>query len=98
MEETAPFCVPFYTPGNFSSVLLSTRDHFPPSHYVFRAALFNVGYAVWKPFLGVTADKVQECKRHAVFLFSFLREAILKFKEKMVDAENLSPGQQLGCG
>ncbi|KAJ6632215.1 hypothetical protein B0H10DRAFT_8063 [Mycena sp. CBHHK59/15] len=97
--NAAPFCVPSYSPGNFSSAFSSIRDYFPPSHYAFRAALFNVGYAVWKPFLEVTAEEVQESLNTNVSAaFSFSREAILKFKENTVDAENPTCGTLIFTG
>ncbi|KAJ7842779.1 hypothetical protein B0H14DRAFT_2779815, partial [Mycena olivaceomarginata] len=46
--------------GNFSSVFASISSQFPASQYSMRAALFNIGYGVWKPFLEVTPEEVQE--------------------------------------
>lgn len=60
--------MPAYTPGNFSSTFSAIRSHFPASQYAFRAALFNVGYAVWKPFLEVTPEEVQECPSPKIIL------------------------------
>ncbi|KAJ7279348.1 hypothetical protein C8J57DRAFT_1448851 [Mycena rebaudengoi] len=90
--NAAPFYIPSYTPGNFSSVFQSISSHFPPSQYSYRAALFNIGYAVWKPFLEVTPDEVQESlDTNVAAAFSFSREAILRFKENAVDAETKTP-------
>ncbi|KAJ7102718.1 NAD-P-binding protein [Mycena epipterygia] len=97
--DAAPFCMPSYTPANFSATFSSIRSHFPTSRYSFRAALFNVGYAVWKPFLEVTPDEVQESlDTNVTAAFSFSREAILKFKENTTDAENPNRGTLIFTG
>ncbi|KAJ6530283.1 NAD-P-binding protein [Mycena capillaripes] len=97
--DAAPFSVPSYTPGNFSAAFSSIRSQFPASQYSFRAALFNVGYAVWKPFLEVTPDEVQESlDTNVAAAFSFSREAILKFKENTIDAENPNRGTLIFTG
>ncbi|KAJ7457386.1 hypothetical protein FB451DRAFT_1341919 [Mycena latifolia] len=84
---------------NFSATFESIRNHFPASQYSFRAALFNVGYAVWKPFLEVTPDEVQESlNTNVAAAFSFSREAILKFKENTTDAENPNRGTLIFTG
>ncbi|KAJ6530043.1 hypothetical protein DFH09DRAFT_151917 [Mycena vulgaris] len=97
--DAAPFCMPSYSPGNFSATFSSIRNHFPAPQYSFRAALFNVGYAVWKPFLEVTPDEVQESlNTNVAAAFSFSREAILKFKENTTDAANPNRGTLIFTG
>ncbi|KAJ7908905.1 hypothetical protein B0H13DRAFT_1617092 [Mycena leptocephala] len=97
--DAAPFCIPSYTPGNFSTAFSSISSQFPAARYSFRAALFNVGYAVWKPFLEVTSDEVQESlNTNVAAAFSFSREAILKFKENTIDAENPNRGTLIFTG
>ncbi|KAJ6510858.1 hypothetical protein C8R45DRAFT_1050403 [Mycena sanguinolenta] len=97
--EAAPFCMPSYAPGNFSSVFSSISSRFPASQYSMRAALFNVGYAVWKPFLEVTPEEVQESlNTNVAAAFSFSRETVLKFKQNTVDAENPARGTLIFTG
>ncbi|KAJ7888573.1 hypothetical protein B0H14DRAFT_2693017 [Mycena olivaceomarginata] len=97
--EAAPFCMPSYTPGNFSSVFASISSQFPASQYSMRAALFNIGYGVWKPFLEVTPEEVQESlDTNVAAAFSFSRETILKFKENSIDAQNPTRGTLIFTG
>ncbi|KAF7340807.1 hypothetical protein MSAN_02109800 [Mycena sanguinolenta] len=97
--EAAPFCIPSYAPGNFSSVFTSISSRFPTSQYSVRAALFNVGYAVWKPFLEVTPEEVQESlNTNVAAAFSFSRETIMKFKQNTIDAKNPTRGTLIFTG
>ncbi|KAJ7101416.1 hypothetical protein B0H15DRAFT_411285 [Mycena belliarum] len=97
--NAVPFCMPSYSPGNFSTTFASIRNSFPASHYSFRAALFNIGHGVWKPFLEVTPEDVQESfNTNVAAAFSFSREAILKFKENTTDTENPNRGTLIFTG
>ncbi|KAJ6456586.1 hypothetical protein C8R47DRAFT_186788 [Mycena vitilis] len=97
--DAAPFRVPSYSPGNFSAAFSSIASKFPASQYSVRAALFNVGYAVWKPFLEVTSEEVQESlETNVAAAFSFSREAILKFKENTIDDKNPNRGTLIFTG
>ncbi|KAK7012644.1 hypothetical protein R3P38DRAFT_3209243 [Favolaschia claudopus] len=91
--EAIPYCIPSYSADDITSAFTSISAQFPNSHYALRAALFNVGYAVWKPFLEVTASEVQESlNTNVAAAFAFSRSAILKFKENKLDAENPKRG------
>ncbi|KAJ6578038.1 hypothetical protein B0H19DRAFT_1337977 [Mycena capillaripes] len=72
-----------------------------------RLSIFNLRGPVqrqvhgWKPFLEVTPEEVQESQSipsclslntNIVAAFSFSREAILKFKENTIEAENPNRG------
>ncbi|KAJ7678342.1 NAD-P-binding protein [Mycena rosella] len=97
--NAAPFCMPSYAPGNFSSTFASIHAQFPPAQYAVRAALWNVGYAVWKPFLEVTPEEVDESlTTNVAAAFAFSREAILKFKENSTDAEKPNRGTLIFTG
>ncbi|KAJ7450075.1 hypothetical protein B0H11DRAFT_2078347 [Mycena galericulata] len=97
--DAAPFYMPAYTPGNFSSTFSAIRSRFPASQYSFRAALFNVGYAVWKPFLEITPEEVQESlDTNVAAAFSFSREAILQFKQNTIDADTPNRGTLIFTG
>ncbi|KAK7023003.1 NAD-P-binding protein [Favolaschia claudopus] len=97
--EAAPYCIPSYSPDDIASAFTSISAQFPNSHYALRAALFNVGYAVWKPFLEVTAAEVQESlNTNVAAAFAFSRSAILKFKENNLNAENPKRGTLIFTG
>ncbi|KAK7028464.1 NAD-P-binding protein [Favolaschia claudopus] len=97
--EAAPYCIPSYSADDITSAFTSISAQFPNSHYALRAALFNVGYAVWKPFLEVTASEVQESlSTNVAAAFAFSRSAILKFKENKLDAENPKRGTLIFTG
>jgi len=60
----------------------SIHAQFPKPEYAIRAAVFNVGYGVWKPFLEITPQEVQDSlQTNVAAAFSFSRGAILAFKE-----------------
>ncbi|KAJ7641792.1 hypothetical protein FB45DRAFT_901017 [Roridomyces roridus] len=97
--DAASFCMPSYTPKDFNSTFSAIRSHFPDSKYSLRAALWNVGFAVWKPFLQVTPEEVQESlDTNVSAAFAFSREAILRFKRNTVDAENPARGTLIFTG
>ncbi|KAJ7226823.1 hypothetical protein GGX14DRAFT_627162 [Mycena pura] len=97
--DAAPFCMSAYTPANFSETFSSIRSRFPASRYSFRAALFNVGYAVWKPFLEVTPEEIQESlDTNVAAACAFSRESILKFKENTINVENPNRGTLIFTG
>ncbi|KAL4247331.1 NAD(P)-binding domain superfamily protein [Abortiporus biennis] len=51
-----------------------------------RVALFNSGHGVWKPFLDVTEQDIQEnVQVNILAAFAFSRQAILAFKENKID-------------
>ena len=51
-----------------------------------RAAVWNAGFGVWKPFLEITPDEVQTAvDTNVVAAFAFAREAILAFKRNPDD-------------
>lgn len=64
-----------------------------------RVALFNVAHGVWKPFLQVTPQDVQDCLQTSVAAaFSFSRGAILAFKDNDIEAHNGKRGALLFTG
>ncbi|KAJ7060509.1 hypothetical protein C8F01DRAFT_1142925 [Mycena amicta] len=97
--EAEPFCMASYSPKNFSDTFSSIQSHFSASEYSFRAALFNIGYAVWKPFLETTPEEVEESlNTNVAAAFAFSREAILKFKENPVDTQHPARGTLIFTG
>jgi len=73
------FPITSYTPSILQSTFAAIKSQWPSSSL--RVALFNAGYGVWKPFLEITPEQVQESvDTNIVASFAFAREAILAFK------------------
>ncbi|KAF7290780.1 hypothetical protein MIND_01318900 [Mycena indigotica] len=97
--EAAPFCMPSYSSENFSDTFRLIESHFPASKYAFRAALFNIGYAVWKPFLETTPQEVEDSlNTNVAAAFAFSRETILKFKNNPLDEQQPTRGTLIFTG
>ncbi|EDR05588.1 uncharacterized protein LACBIDRAFT_302910 [Laccaria bicolor S238N-H82] len=87
-EQAAPFAAESYSVQGIASACGAIRNHYPSPEYNIRAAVFSVGYAVWKPFLEVNPEEVQTSLQTniASAFTKFSRKAILSFKEN--DIEN----------
>ncbi|KAJ7604914.1 hypothetical protein FB45DRAFT_954708 [Roridomyces roridus] len=97
--DAASFCMPSYTPKDFTSTFSAIRSHFPASKYSLRATLWNIGFAIEMPFLQVTPEEVQESlDTNVSAAFAFSHEAILQFKQNTVDAENPARGTLIFTG
>ncbi|KDR71636.1 hypothetical protein GALMADRAFT_254017 [Galerina marginata CBS 339.88] len=84
--QAASFAIPSYSHEDLTSAWSSIHTHFPKPDYAIRAAVFNVGHGVWKPFLDITPQEVQDCLQTSVAAaFSFSRGAILAFKENHIE-------------
>jgi NAD(P)-dependent dehydrogenase (short-subunit alcohol dehydrogenase family) len=82
IEQAAPFALPSYSHEDITSTWGSIHAHFPKPEYAIRAAVFNVGHGVWKPFLEVTPQDVQDCLQTTIAAaFAFSRGAILAFRD-----------------
>ncbi|PAV14755.1 short-chain dehydrogenase reductase SDR [Pyrrhoderma noxium] len=78
--EASAFPVPAYDSASLSSVFASISTKWPGAPL--RAALWNAGYGVWKPFLSVTDEELDaslNANVRAPFIFS--RLAITAFKK-----------------
>lgn len=76
----AAFPIKEYGYKDVHSAFESIKKHWPDSEL--RAALWNAGYGVWKPFLDLTEEEVTESlQTNVTAAFSFSREAILAFKQ-----------------
>ncbi|KAJ3516234.1 hypothetical protein NLJ89_g1258 [Agrocybe chaxingu] len=97
--QAAPFTVPSYTHEAITSAWDAIHQNFPKPEYAIRAALFNVGYGVWKPFLDITPQEVQESlNTNVAAAFSFSRGAILAFKDNDIEEANGKRGALLFTG
>ena len=86
LTQAAPFPVPSYSDDHIASAWEGIHAKFPKPEYIIRVALFNVAHGVWKPFLDVTPQDVQDCLQTSVAAaFSFARGAILAFKENDIE-------------
>ncbi|KAF7986918.1 hypothetical protein HWV62_12705 [Athelia sp. TMB] len=78
--EAAAFPIANYSPSSIQSAFGSIKSQWPESPL--RVALFNTAFGVWKPFLQVTPEEVQESvDTNIVAAFAFSREAIIAFKD-----------------
>ncbi|CAA7262031.1 unnamed protein product [Cyclocybe aegerita] len=97
--QAAPFTVPSYTHDGITSAWDAIHQRFPKPEYAIRAALFNVGYGVWKPFLDITPQEVQESlNTNVAAAFSFSRGAILAFKDNDIEEPNGKRGALIFTG
>jgi len=83
--DAAPFAIPSYQPSDIQSAFRSIKTQWPSSPL--RVALWNTSQGIWKPFLEITPEEVQESVNiNIVAAFAFAREVITAFKELDVDA------------
>lgn len=79
--HAAAFPLLSYSRDDISSTWISVQEKFSAPEYNIRAAVFNAGQPIFKPFLEITPEEVSnslEVSTAAAFAFS--REAILSFK------------------
>ncbi|KAK0439501.1 uncharacterized protein EV420DRAFT_1583578 [Desarmillaria tabescens] len=80
------FSVPSYKPSSITSAFESINSHYPASQYALRAALFNVGHAVWKSFLETTEEEILETlDTNVVAAFSFSKNVITRLLSTQPD-------------
>ncbi|TFK32855.1 hypothetical protein BDQ12DRAFT_728268 [Crucibulum laeve] len=97
--NAAPFPVASYSVDDISTAWNSIRSHYSAPNYSIRAAIFNVAHGVWKPFLEVTPQDVEESlQTNVAAAFAFAREAILSFKENDIEEENGKRGALIFTG
>ena len=85
IRQVNAFPVSTYDYAGFQSAFASIRAQWPG--VPIRAALFNVGHAVWKPFLETTEEDVRATLESNVLAgFGFARQAVTAFKENDLDA------------
>jgi NAD(P)-dependent dehydrogenase (short-subunit alcohol dehydrogenase family) len=80
-QQAAAFPVTKYDAETFKNTFADIKQHWPDAPL--RAALWNVAYGVWKPFLDITEDDVRNVlDTHVVAGFGFARQVISAFKEQ----------------
>ena len=97
--QAAPFSVPSYSDDDIASTWEAIHTKFPKPEYIIRVALFNAVHRVWKPFLEITPQEVQESLQvNVAAAFSFARGAILAFKDNDIEQPNGKRGMMLFTG
>ncbi|PPQ80331.1 hypothetical protein CVT25_003614 [Psilocybe cyanescens] len=97
--QAKSFAIPSYSHDDMASAWSSIRAHFPKPQYAVRAAVYNVGSGVWKPFLDITPQDVQSClQANVAGAFSFSRGAILAFKDNDIEEPNGKRGSLIFTG
>jgi len=83
--EAASFPLKAYTHGDIHTAFEAIKKHWPNEEI--RVAVWNAGHGVWKGFLDITPEEVQDSvDTNIVAAFAFARESILAFK-------NLQPNE-----
>ncbi|KZO98697.1 NAD(P)-binding protein [Calocera viscosa TUFC12733] len=78
--SAAAFPVQHYDYKDIRDAFDAIRKHWPDAEL--RTAVFNAGFAVWKPFLQVTEEEFKESvQTNIVAAAAFAREAILVFQQ-----------------
>jgi len=92
--EAAPFPIKSYLPADINNAFSSIKTHFPGD---IRVAVWNAGDAIWKPFLEITDEEIQQTTTtNIIGSFAFAKAAILAFQQNIlsegVDAEERGEG------
>jgi NAD(P)-dependent dehydrogenase (short-subunit alcohol dehydrogenase family) len=94
-----PFCVENYSDQQLESTWHEIRRNFSNDKYIIRAALWNAGYGIWKPFLDLTPEEIRESLHINIeAAFSFSRYAIKTFKDNEIDPDNGARGTLIFTG
>jgi len=97
--DVAGFPVASYAPEDITSVWRSIRSTYAAPKFTIHAAIFNVAYGVWKPFLDITpADVRESLATNVEAAFAFSREAILTFKQNEIDEQTGKRGALIFTG
>jgi len=97
--QATPFPVASYSHDDLTAVWSDIRARYPKGQYDIRAAVWNAGETVFKPFLSVTPEETKSCLDTSVAgAFAFARAAVLTFKENALDAETGKRGALIFTG
>ena len=82
--QAAAFPITDYNYQEVQGAFRAVRARWP--HADIRVALFNAGFAVWKPFLQITEDEIDRVvDTNIKAAFAFSREAITAFQGQALD-------------
>lgn len=97
--QAAPFPLKSYSHEDIATTWAAIKQRFPKPEYEIRAAVWNAGQGIWKPFLEITPEDVQVVLDTGVAAaFAFARQSILSFKENEVDPTNGKRGALIFTG
>ncbi|KAF8874260.1 short-chain dehydrogenase/reductase SDR [Gymnopilus junonius] len=97
--QATPFPVVSYSNDDLSKAWTAIHAKFPKPEYTVRVALFNAAGFVWKPFLEITPEDVQNSLQNNVAAaFTFARGAIQAFKENDIEEPSGKKGTLLFTG
>lgn len=97
--DAASFPIASYAASNVSAAFGKIRAHFAKPSFALRAAVFNAGYGVWKPFLQVTLEDIKAtAESNFEGAYAFSREVLLDFTENSIDPSNGAKGVLIFTG
>ncbi|TDL24351.1 short-chain dehydrogenase/reductase SDR [Rickenella mellea] len=95
--DAASFPVTQYDYPSIQAAFASVKSHWPASPI--RAAVWNAGHGVWKPFLSLTEAEVKSSvDTNIVAAFAFARSSILAFQENDIDEKSGKRGVLIFTG
>ncbi|PPQ90338.1 hypothetical protein CVT25_007740 [Psilocybe cyanescens] len=93
------FSIASYSNDDIVSAWTAIHAKFPKPEYIIRVAVFNAGFGVWKKFLDITPQEVEESlQTNVAAAFSFSRAAILAFKDNDIEQPNGKRGALIFTG
>ena len=99
LRQAEEFALASYSHEDITNGWAAINAKFPKPQYIIRVAVFNAGQSVWKNFLDITPQDVQDTLQISVAAaFSFARGAILAFKENDIDQSNGKKGALIFTG
>ncbi|KAF9039051.1 short-chain dehydrogenase/reductase SDR [Panaeolus papilionaceus] len=85
-DRAVAFPLDSYSAQDITASWAAINARFPRSEYRLDTAVYNASHGVWKPFLEITDQDLQDCLENSVAgAFAFARGAILNFKENEID-------------
>jgi len=87
-----------YTTQDITSAWSAIRAKYRAPEYAIGAAIFNVGYGVFKPFLEITPSDVQQSLQVVEAAFAFSREAVSTFKGNEISESTGARGTLIFTG
>jgi NAD(P)-dependent dehydrogenase (short-subunit alcohol dehydrogenase family) len=97
--QAAPFALESYSHEDLTTAWKAIQQRFPKPEYEIRAAVWNAGNAVFKPFLSITQEELDSVVDTGLkSAFSFAHHTILAFKENEIDAVSGKRGALIFTG
>ncbi|KAF5375967.1 hypothetical protein D9757_008841 [Collybiopsis confluens] len=87
--DATAFPIPSYEQLSLQSAFQAIRTRYPSPEYSIRAAVYNAGVSIWKPFLAITSDDIKATTQANVEgAFAFAHEVITEYRKNVIDEEN----------